>query len=112
MREISAKDLDQKIRAGSSLVLVIFTANWSSVNEVCQQILLGAANEYRGRLLVYRIDADQNPELQEKLRIRGIPTFLFYRDGVELERLSGSHPRAVFHSAIERNLAPIVPLVE
>ena len=115
MREIDAKHFDETIRESRTLVLVAFTANWSSVNHICQQILEGVADEYRGRLLVYRIDADKHPELQKKLNLRGIPSFLFYRDGAELERLSGSRPRAIFRSAVERNLAScdsIVPLVK
>lgn len=104
MREIKTEDYEQKIHADRMLVLLVFSANWCSVNSVCQQILEGAESQFRGRLHVYRIDADKNAALREKLGIRGVPTFLFYRDGVELERLSGSHPQAVFYAAIERNL--------
>jgi thioredoxin 1 len=44
---------------------------------------------YEGRLKISKIDASKNRRLCLNLKVLGLPTFLFYRDGQEVDRLSG-----------------------
>jgi thioredoxin 1 len=46
--------------------------------------------EYAGKIKVTKLNAAAgNRMLCAKLRVLGLPSFLFYRDGVEVKRLSG-----------------------
>ncbi|MFC1956644.1 thioredoxin family protein [Chloroflexota bacterium] len=45
--------------------------------------------EYTGKLKVAKLNATENRMLCAKLRVMGLPTYLFYKDGVEINRLSG-----------------------
>ena len=45
--------------------------------------------EYAGRLKVAKVNATGNRMLCAKLRVLGLPTYLFYRDGAEINRLAG-----------------------
>jgi thioredoxin 1 len=47
--------------------------------------------EYAGRLKVTKVNAAENRMLCAKLRVMGLPSFLLYKDGVEMKRLSGEH---------------------
>jgi thioredoxin 1 len=47
------------------------------------------AEEYEGKLKVTKVDASQNRRLCISLRVLGLPTFLFYKNGEEVNRLSG-----------------------
>ena len=45
--------------------------------------------EYAGRLKVAKVNATENRMLCAKLRVIGLPTYLFYKDGAEVKRLTG-----------------------
>ncbi len=47
-----------------------------------------------GRLLVLKLNTEENPETASALGVRGIPTFVVYHDGREVARRSGLMPRA------------------
>ena len=45
--------------------------------------------EYSGKIKVAKLNAAENRMLCAKLRVMGLPTYLFYKDGVEINRLTG-----------------------
>ena len=47
--------------------------------------------EYAGKIKVAKLNATENRMLCAKLRVMGLPTYLFYKDGVEIKRLTGEH---------------------
>ena len=47
--------------------------------------------EYAGKIKVAKLNATENRMLCAKLRVIGLPTYLFYKDGVEIKRLTGEH---------------------
>ena len=47
--------------------------------------------EYTGKIKVAKLNAAENRMLCAKLRVMGLPTYLFYKDGAEINRLTGEH---------------------
>ena len=47
--------------------------------------------KYTGRLKVTKVNAVENRMLCAKLRVLGLPTYLFYKDGNEINRLTGDN---------------------
>ena len=47
--------------------------------------------EFEGRLKVAKVNSVENRMLCAKLRVMGLPSFLLYKGGVEIQRLSGDH---------------------
>jgi thioredoxin 1 len=47
--------------------------------------------DYAGRLKVAKVNAAGNRMLCARLRVMGLPTFLFYKDGIEMKRLTGEN---------------------
>ena len=65
--------------------------------EVCQQWLDGdikevvfIRNEYEGRIVVGKLDVDENPETCEEYGIMNIPTMLFFNNGELVNRHVGA----------------------
>ena len=46
-------------------------------------------NEYRGRVNMAKLDASKNRMLCAQMRVMSVPTFLFYKNGTEINRLTG-----------------------
>jgi thioredoxin 1 len=57
---------------------------------------------YAGRLMVVKVNAPENREVCRELRVMGLPTYVLYRDGAEIERLTGNPSRADIESAVEK----------
>jgi thioredoxin 1 len=45
--------------------------------------------EYTGKIKVAKVNATENRMLCARLRVIGLPAYLFYKGGVEITRLSG-----------------------
>jgi thioredoxin 1 len=46
--------------------------------------------KYKGKIKISQIDASKNRRLCLNLKVLGLPTFLFYKNGKEVNRLTGN----------------------
>ncbi len=60
------------------------------------------AEQYRGRVPVYRVDIDRDMPVAEQFKVMSIPTVLIFRGGREVERLDGLIKEADLAVAFER----------
>jgi thioredoxin 1 len=51
------------------------------------------AKEYNGKVLIGKLDVDENPATAEKFQVFSIPTMIVFKDGKEAERLVGLCPK-------------------
>jgi thioredoxin 1 len=57
---------------------------------------------YDGRLKLVKVNAPENRQVCRDLRVLGLPTYLLYRDGAEVERLTGDPSNADIEAAVAR----------
>jgi thioredoxin 2 len=92
-----AADFDQSLRGTSVPVLVDFYADWCGPCKVVAPMVDDLAGRMAGRVLVLKVDTDAWPEVNRRFGIRGIPTLIAFRNGVETGRLVGvPQPAALF----------------
>jgi thioredoxin 1 len=58
--------------------------------------------EFEGRFTLVKVNAAENRQIARDLRVIAMPTFVLYRDGVEVERLSGNPSAAEVKAAVIR----------
>lgn len=75
--------------AAPGLTLVDFWADWCQPCTVMSAYVEFLARDFAGQLRVLALDVDENPHTSEALNIMGLPTLIFFRDGVEIERTTG-----------------------
>jgi len=75
-------------------VLVDFYATWCGPCKQMSPIIEQLKNEYEGKAVVHKVDIDKHPETAKAYGISGIPTFVFFDGGKEVDRVVGGTDKA------------------
>ena len=86
--ELNTENYDEKIKS-SEIVIVDIWAVWCSPCKALSPIIDQVAAEIGEKVLVGKLNADENTELCKTLEVRNIPTLLFYKNGEIAERTIG-----------------------
>jgi len=89
MQELDRDTFETEVVSSEPPVMVDF---WGPQCVPCLALMpaiesLAAA--YAGRVKMAKVEAPKNKRLCLSLKVFGLPTFLFYRNGKEMARLSG-----------------------
>ena len=81
-------------------VLVDFWAPWCGPCKMVAPTLDKLAKENAGKLLVTKVNTDENPEWAMKYEVQGIPTMLFVADGKVVHRQVGALPEPMLREVV------------
>lgn len=54
------------------------------------------AAEYKGRVVVTKINVDEHPEIAKRFGVRALPTTIIFHNGSVVGKLEGNQPKQVF----------------
>ena len=101
-------DAFEKVVVNSTMpVIVDFWAPWCGPCKMVAPVLDKIAKEYEGRLLVAKVNTDENPVWAGQLGIQGIPTMLFYSGGKIVHRQVGALPESMLTTAVDEFLKTV-----
>jgi len=83
-------DFFERLKASPRPVVVDFWASWCGPCKMIDPHLKKLGAEYDGRVDVWKVNADEQPEVLRQLKIYGIPTVISFKDGREITRQTGA----------------------
>lgn len=104
--DVTAADFEQKVIEASknTPVLVDFWAEWCAPCRALKPLLEKLADEFEGRILVAKVDTEQQQELAARFGIRGIPDVRAFVDGAVVDGFTGALPEAALREFVARVL--------
>jgi thioredoxin len=100
-------ETDQEWRYKGSLPAIVdFYADWCGPCKTIAPFLEELSDEYKDRLLIYKIDTDKEMELSALFGIQSIPTLLFIPMEGKLMVQKGALPKHVLQQVVEEKLLP------
>lgn len=91
-----------EIIASGKPVVIDFWAEWCGPCRMISPIVDELAAEYEGRALIVKCDVEQNDEITMKYGVRNIPTIVFIKDGVQVDKQVGAASKEALKQKIEK----------
>ena len=99
IEHLSTDSFDSKIK-GACVALVDFWAEWCGPCRSMIPILDRIAEQYDGKVLVAKVNTDENQDLAMEYNVRNIPYFLFFKNVEVVDR----HVGTIAESALKQKI--------
>lgn len=100
----STQEFDDLIKQ-NKYVLVDFWATWCAPCRMVAPVIEKVAEQYSEKVVVAKVDVDEQQDLAIRYGIQTIPTIIFFKDGKLASKEIGVKPMASFANMIDSNIA-------
>lgn len=100
---ITKENFEAEVLHSTKPVLLDFWATWCGPCKMLSPVIDGLADRYEGKVLVGKVNTDEQPELAVRFGVMSIPTVIFLKDGKEIDRKVGVMPPQVFTQVLDEN---------
>jgi thioredoxin len=104
---VTSEDFAEKVLNAPHMVIVNFSAEWSSSCQILNPEFEAISKEYLGRVTFAKLDVDQNEQLTSQWNVDGVPTLVFFKGGQEINRIKGIVMRDKLRRQVEGTLLAI-----
>ena len=95
---------EQQVLRSELPVLVDFWAEWCPPCRPMARVLDELAAELEGKVVIAKINSDENPVASRTYRIMSLPTLLLFREGRIVATMVGARPKSALRDALAKSL--------
>ena len=104
LKHLNKDEFEQAVNADDELVVVDFFATWCGPCKMLSPVIESLADQYEGKVLVGKVNVDEEPDLARRFGVMSIPTVVFLKNGQEFDRKVGVMPPQAFSGVLDTNL--------
>ncbi len=102
LKEFNNQNFTEEVLNSDRPVVVDFWAQWCGPCKMVAPVLDELSADYDGRVTIGKVNVDHHPELAEQFSVRNIPTFLFIKNGVVVDKMMGAAPKKEFVKRLDK----------
>ncbi|MHB8110812.1 MAG: thioredoxin [Syntrophorhabdaceae bacterium] len=103
-KAVTDADFKAEVLDSGIPVLVDFWATWCGPCQAMGPVIDTLAAEYEGKVKILKINVDENPQTPAQYGVRGIPTLIIFKGGVEAQRIVGAQAKGNVENALKQVL--------
>jgi len=101
---VTDAEFEKSVLQSTVPVIVDFWAPWCGPCKMVAPTLDKLASEYAGKVLVAKVNTDDNPDWATRFGVQGIPTMLFIANGKLVHRQVGALPEGMLRDIVKEFL--------
>ncbi|MDD3364810.1 MAG: thioredoxin [Syntrophomonas sp.] len=105
VKTISTDNFEKEVLQSEQPVLLDFWAPWCGPCKMVGPIVETLADENVGKIVIGKVNVDENQALAGQFGVRGIPTLLFFKAGKEAKRIVGAQNKNQLQKVIDEVIA-------
>jgi thioredoxin 1 len=100
---ITDANIDEIVQK-NHVVVIDCWAEWCGPCRMLAPTIQQLAAEYAGKVLIGKLNVDENPKTSRKYQLMAIPTILFFKDGELVDHIVGVVPKQSIEGVIAKYL--------
>jgi thioredoxin 1 len=102
---VTDADFEKSVLKADLPVVVDFWAPWCGPCKMVAPVLDKLSEEFAGKVIIAKVNTDEDPEWAQKYAVTGIPTMMFFADGNLVHRQVGALPEPILHDLFDQFVA-------
>ena len=104
VKQVTGEELEKELQSWETPVVLDVYASWCGPCQLLAPELEHVAGLYKDKLRILKLDSDEEPQVASMLKVYGLPTVLFMKEGKVVYRAEGALPAAEVSRLINLHL--------
>ncbi|MDR1136116.1 MAG: thioredoxin [Clostridiales Family XIII bacterium] len=100
--EITDENFEKEVLQAAQPAVIDFYADWCGPCKMIERVFENILDEYEGKIRFGKVNVDDQKKLAIQHQVANIPTVLFYKDGEQVDRVTGLIDEAQLKERLDR----------